>query len=192
MTEDSEKTYAIPPVTEPWGIFTDILLRPRRFFDNATEAHLVEGAKVGIISGVLGFFLGVMTNIGLNWLTSDGAPIDASSVWGIPFSVAAIAGFLAAEFFVTVALVRLMRGKGSLRNEILVFDCSLAPTILWAIPFLGVVVAPIYQMVIFGRGLATADSVSAARAYAAAIIGLLVTFFLFVAVLIAVAVSGGM
>lgn len=186
MTEpDTVVDQSISDAGEPFGIFTDVLFRPRRFFARATGEHLVEGAKVGVVAAVLGFLLGVVTNVGLNWVTqsAEGAPVDETAVWGIPFTLAVIGIALAVEFLVAVGFARLLRGKGSIEADALAFCCSLAPTILWAVPLVGALAAPIYQVVVFGRGLAGAERVSAARGTISAIIGIAVTFVMFVAAL---------
>jgi hypothetical protein len=195
MTEEhTEQAPEIARVTDPWGIFKDIVFRPKRFFEHATEEHLLEGAKVGVISGILGFFLGVLTNVGLNYIASsaEGSPLDESAVWGLPFALGAIVFLLFVEFFTSIGVARLLRGKGGLRREILAFDCSLAPTVLWAVPFLGVIVAPAWQVVIYGRGLAAVEEFATARAYAAALMGILATVLAFAAVMIVLAIVYGM
>lgn len=186
MSEPDPSVSTIAEVTDPFGIFTDIMLRPGRFFAQASEDHLMEGAKVGVICAVLGFLGGAVTSFAANFGASmaQGAPLDSSTLWTLPVSLVIIVISLAAIFWIAVGAARLLGGRGNTRDHVLAFACSLTPTIVWVVPFLGPLVAPVYQAIVFGRGLSRADSISVARGQVAAFTALAAALFLFVAALV--------
>lgn len=184
MTE-ADTQRPIAGVDNPAGILWDILLRPGRFFSEATGAHFVEGAKVGTTSAVLGAFLAVAVNLAFTVAIAPSGDllIDPSAAYAAPVSVGVFIAALGFEFFVALAMAKMLGGRGRLKDDVLAFGCSLAPCALLLLPLVGWMIAPGYQAALLGFGLGRSESISSTRGMIAAFTPMAVAGLLLIVVM---------